>query len=90
MSDRIHNHRRRRMATPEERQTTRDVAAFVQARGLADSPLLITLALVSGQFPDIRLDDALAGVVFWTALVSPPDRSLLDKALLDLPARGKA
>jgi len=61
--------RPRRMATPAERRQAREVAAYVQARGLDEEPLLIALALVAGRFPDIALDTALAGFVFRSVLV---------------------
>jgi hypothetical protein len=75
----------RRRATATERRQAREVARFVYDRDLVGQPLLITLAIVSGRFPDISLDTALVGYVFRSLLISPPTRSLLD-----LPARGTA
>jgi hypothetical protein len=87
MSDRIHNHhRRRRMATPAERMQARAVAHFVRARLAEGASWLETLALVSGEFPGITLDNALCGYVFRDALVAMPP----EQPLLDLPIGGNA
>jgi hypothetical protein len=88
MSDRIHRHRRRRMATAEERQQAREVAYFVHARVAAGQSWLVTLALVSARFPNISLDTALCGYVFRDLLVAPPAPAA--QLLLDLPTRGNA
>jgi hypothetical protein len=61
--------RPRRPATAAARHQARQVARFIHTRGLADQPLLITLALVSGRFPSIALDAALIGLVFRELLV---------------------
>jgi hypothetical protein len=65
----LHRRRPRRMATPAERQQAREVAHFVHARVAEGQPWLVTLALVSGQFPGISLDTALCGYVFRDLLV---------------------
>jgi hypothetical protein len=86
MSDRHRiRHRPRRPATAAERRQAREVARFVYARHLADQPLPVTLAIISGAFPEISLDSALTGYVFRSLLASPRARSLLE-----LPARGCA
>jgi hypothetical protein len=56
--------RPRRVATPAERQQAREVARFVHARAAAGQPLVMTLALVAREFPNIRLETALTGWVF--------------------------
>jgi hypothetical protein len=74
MSNRIPpRDRSRRRATPAERQQARAVARFVHARAAAGQPLVITLALVARQFPNITLETALLGWVF-RKLLAPEHR----------------
>jgi hypothetical protein len=57
---------RTRRASPKDRAQARAVAYFTHALARHDPNLntKATLALVSRAFPDIRLDTALAGLVF--------------------------
>jgi hypothetical protein len=77
MSDRrriLHRRRPRRPATAAERQQARDVAAYVDARGLADEPMLFAMLLVSSEFPDVSLTTAITGYFFCDLLIDPPAR----------------
>jgi hypothetical protein len=86
MSDRTIHRRPRRTATLAQRLLVREVANFVRPRVEAGECWLQTFALISRQFPNIRLDDALCGYVFRDAIVAMPP----DKILRDLPAEGNA
>src|SRR5262245_39292997 len=59
---------RRPPASPAERQLVRDIARFITDRRFDEQSWLVAMALVSREFPDVKLDSALMGYVFRSVL----------------------